>query len=99
MLSKNEKPVESNKPTVQQDLTMDEKIAVEVYEAMKSKKKSKDVEIEAENDDLNDEDEPMETNENEGLFDIIIISTFVYILSAVCLLFYRNFREIDFFLY
>ena len=68
MLSKNEKPVESNKPTVQQDLTMDEKIAVEVYEAMKSKKKSKDVE----NDDLDDEDEPMETNENEGYFHICL---------------------------
>jgi len=67
MLSKNEKPVEESNdkpPTIQQDLTMDEKIALEVYEAMKSKKKSKNDRIEDENDDL-DEDEPMETNENE----------------------------------
>merc|ERR1739844_880331 len=65
MLSKNEKPVEESNdkpPTIQQDLTMDEKIALEVYEAMKSKKKSKNDKIEDENDDL-DEDEPMETNE------------------------------------
>ena len=80
MLSKNEKPVEESNdkpPTIQQDLTMDEKIALEVYEAMKSKKKSKNDKIEDENDDL-DEDEPMETNENEGLLiDILLlISTF-----------------------
>ena len=80
MLSKNEKPVEesNDKPTtIQQDLTMDEKIALEVYEAMKSKKKSKNDRIVDENDDL-DEDEPMETNENEGLLlDILLlISTF-----------------------
>ena len=77
MLSKNEKPVEESNdkpPTIQQDLTMDEKIALEVYEAMKSKKKSKNDKIE----DENDEDEPMETNENEGLLlDILLlISTF-----------------------
>ena len=49
MLSKNEKPVEESNdkpPTIQQDLTMDEKIALEVYEAMKSKKKSKNHKIE-----------------------------------------------------
>ena len=83
MLSKNEKPVEESNdkpPTIQQDLTMDEKIALEVYEAMKSKKKSKNDRIEDENDDLGD-DEPMETNENEGLLlDIVLLISIFFLL-------------------
>merc|ERR1711976_87896 len=45
----------------QQDLTMDEKMAVEVYEAMKSKKSTKDFQNESES-----EDEPMETNQDDN---------------------------------
>ena len=45
--------------SVPQDLTMDEKIALEVYEAMKSKKSKISNEIQEDS-----EDEPMDTNEN-----------------------------------
>ena len=48
-----------NSSVVPQDLTMDEKIALEVYEAMKSKKSKISNEIQEDSGD-----EPMETNEN-----------------------------------
>ena len=62
MLTKEKIPTNVEKPSVQQqDLTMDEKMAVEVYEAMKSKKSSKDFQNESESDD-----EPMETNQDDN---------------------------------
>ena len=68
VLSKKSSEIEAEKPSQPEDLTMDEKIALEVYEAMKSKKNvDENMESEPESETENVQDENEESEERRAI--------------------------------